>query len=66
MQKNTQFLYWLCRLGKWGGLFFVVFFTTHTFALMPFADSGKLVRPKKFEVSYTRSLFLKNMEQILM
>ena len=51
MQKNTQFLYWLCRLGKWGGLFFVVFSTTHTFALMPFADSGKLVRPKKFEVS---------------
>ena len=51
MQKNTQFIYYLYKTGKWGGLFFTILFTAHTFAIMPFVDSGKLIRPRKFEVS---------------
>lgn len=51
MQKKNQSVYWLPKIGKWGGLFSTVFFTMHTFAIMPFVDSGKLIRPNKFEVS---------------
>ena len=51
MRKNIQFIYWIYKIGKWGGFFSILFFTTHTFAIIPFVDSGKLLRPKKFEVS---------------
>ncbi|MDE0119844.1 MAG: hypothetical protein OXM55_07545 [Bdellovibrionales bacterium] len=45
------------RLGVWGVLLYFTFSGVYSVALVPFIDSGKLLRPGKFEVSlYTQMI----------
>ena len=54
MRKKQQYtiVHLLRKWGKWSGILFCFFSTTYTFALVPFLDSGKLLRPKKYEISF--------------
>ena len=62
MRKSTQLYWvdffcgwgkklWLNGLGKWSMFLFLTFSGMYAVALVPFVDSGKLLRPGKFEVS---------------
>jgi len=51
MQKKQQYTgdYQIYGLVKQVGLLFLVFSSSYTFSLVPFADSGRLLRPGKYE-----------------
>lgn len=65
MQKKLQSpdIHRLYKLGKWICFLLCIFSTTHTFALVPFVDSGKLLRPEKYEIS-AHTYFISERENI--
>lgn len=64
MQKKQQYgfrFFW--RWGKGLGLLFYFFSTTYTFAIVPFVDSGRLLRENKYEVS-AHTYFISEKERV--
>ena len=53
MQKERQHtaVYLLQKWGKWSCVLFCFFSTAYSFAIVPFLDSGRLLRANKYEIS---------------